>query len=111
MFRERGRSLREAKLPLSVVREILAMQNEHYDRLAQMMAEHLEKTAALYERALNPPQLQAVPVAPLTNDWRMSEEEEDAKYQLDNKLMTREQYDKVLRDIAEAQTTGFDLSD
>lgn len=99
---------REPKVPLSVVREILAMQNEHMTRVAQMMGEHLEKTAALYERALNPP---VVPITspPVTNDWRMDEAEEDARYQFDNQQITQEQLNTVLEDIAKSQNVGFDL--
>ena len=98
--------MREPKIPLSVVREIISMQNEHITRVAEMMAEHLERTAELYERALNPPPL---PPAPLTNDWRMTEAEEDARFQFDNKLISQAEFDEVLKDIAKAQVgTEFD---
>lgn len=76
---------REPMIPLSAFVEFLKQEGErrrdHEARIIDLMDNHLEKVAALYEKALNPP-----PLAGPSQTMRMymNEEEEDAQWAMEH---------------------------
>ena len=66
---------KEPTIPLSAVEMILKMHQRHCEEITSVIGNHLEKAAALYERALNPP-VATGPISPMF----ISEVEEDDKY-------------------------------
>ncbi len=67
---------KELMVPFSVIEKLNEMHYQHLTECRRELSEHLERVAALYERALNPPAVSTVLDGPLWN----SEEEEDEKY-------------------------------
>lgn len=68
---------KEPMVPISVVKELNEMHYKHLTEFTSVLEQHLEKVAALYERALNPPSV----TAPYTGPLYSSEELEDEEYQ------------------------------
>jgi hypothetical protein len=89
---------KEPSIPISVLKLIIQMQQDHMTEVTRTIGQHLERVAELYERALNPP-LSSGPVSPM---W-VSEEEEDEKYASLSAEM------EALRDLALEK--GLDLGD
>ncbi len=88
---------REQQVPYSVVKDLLDMQAKHNEAQLQMLAVHLEKCAALFEKALNPP-LQPIEASDpfVIQNPRMSEEEEDLRYSHQVGDITQQQLDDRL---------------
>lgn len=89
--------MRETMIPLSVVKELLEMQNKYNEAQLKLLGEYLEKAAIQYEKALNPP----LPITSPRDDElfanpRMSEDEEDLRYALKLGDITEEEYKKRL---------------
>ena len=75
MFQSKSNSI-----PVEVVEKLIDIHYKHLqdltERVTMIMGQHLEKVAALYERALNPPTASQNP----TERMWVSETEEDEKY-------------------------------
>jgi len=101
----------ETKIPYSVVKDLLdkqhvqtqtmlELQQRHNDAQLKLLGEHLEKCAALFESAMNPPitpQIQDEVPEIITNHPRMSEEEEDWIYSYQVGDITKAELDKRLK--------------
>lgn len=71
------RQSKELMVPISVVKELNEMHYQHLNEITLTLSQHLEKVAALYERALNPPST----VVPYDGPLWSTEEAEDEEYQ------------------------------
>lgn len=71
------RANKEVMVPFSVIERLNELHYKHLHEITSLVADHLERVAALYERALNPPPLTAHGES--TPMW-VSEEEEDERF-------------------------------
>lgn len=71
------RQAKELMVPFSVIEKLNDMHYKHLAEMRKELTDHLEKVAALYERALNPPSV----TAPYSGPLYSSEELEDEEYQ------------------------------
>lgn len=90
----------ELKVPYQVVKDLIDSQNKFNEAQLALLGIHLEKCAALFELALNPP----LPIQPPDNhdeelfaNPRMSEEEEDLRYAFQLGDITQEELDQRLK--------------
>lgn len=92
----------EVKIPLSVVEKLIDKQNEVHKVQLELLANHLEKCAELFEKALNPPIIPTEQVDPMVATLpRMSEEEEDWYFAYQQGDISKAELDKRLRNHLE----------
>jgi len=87
-------------VPFSVIEKLNEMHYQHLAEMRRELRDHLEKVAALYERALNPPAIGTVLDGPL---WS-SEEQEDEAY-----LIARAEQRALEEQQKEAAAFGGDI--
>lgn len=92
----------ETKIPLSVVELLIEKQNEVHKVQLELLANHLLKCAELFERALNPPIIPTEAVDPIVAALpRMSEEEEDWYFAMQQGDITKTEFDQKMRELTD----------
>lgn len=78
-------------VPFSVIEKLNEMHYQHLAEMRKELTDHLEKVAALYERALNPPGVTSTYTGPLYSSEEIEDEEHQAILKAERRALEDQQ--------------------